>query len=304
MINVRDIAYVRFRAPDLDVMEQYLLDFGLIRSARTDRALYMRGADPAHHLHITELGEPAYVGHAFYAAGAVDLLAISKAGGASPIENVAEPGGGKRVTLTDPDGFRVEIVHGIEELQPLHADTRHPINQGSERTRRGEFVRLKGGPVTVKRLGHVVLFVSDFAASDSFYKSHFGFLDSDEVVSADGHRKIAAFERCDRGDEYVDHHTLMLTEAERAGFNHAGFEVENIDAVMLGHKHLASKGYQHVWGIGRHVLGSQIFDYWNDPYGNRLEHWTDGDLLRACHPPGRVDRAGALRVQWGPELKR
>ncbi len=304
MIKVPDIAYVRFCAPDLDAMEKFLLDFGLMRSARTDRALYMRGADPAHHLHITELGEPGYVGHAFYAARAEDLIAISQASGASPVENITEPGGGSRVIITDPDGFQVEVVHGIKELEPLPVPTRHKINQGSDRPRRGEVVRLNGGPVPVKRLGHIVLFVSDFATSDSFYKSHFGFLDSDQIADAHQDRNVAAFERCDRGNEHVDHHALMLVESGHAAFNHAGFEVENIDAIMIGHEHLKSKGYKHAWGIGRHVLGSQMFDYWDDPYGNRLEHWTDGDLLNASHPPGRVSRAMARSVQWGPEFKR
>lgn len=304
MIKVRDIAYVRFRAPDLDAMEEFLLDFGLVRSARTDTALYMRGADSAHHLHITELGEPGYIGHAFCAACEEDLIAISKVSNASPLENIKEPGGGRRVTITDPDGFQTEIVHGIEELEPLPARTRHKINEGSDRRRRGELVRLYRGPVAVKRLGHIVLFVANFATADRFYKSHFGFLDSDQIAHADENRNIAAFERCDRGDEYVDHHTLMLAEAGHAAFNHAGFEVENIDALMIGHEHLRSKGYQHAWGIGRHVLGSQIFDYWSDPYGNRLEHWTDGDLLNARHSFGRVSRATARSVQWGPEFNR
>ena len=42
VIKVKDIAYVRLRAPDLDEAELFLTDFGLTRSARTDTALYMR----------------------------------------------------------------------------------------------------------------------------------------------------------------------------------------------------------------------------------------------------------------------
>jgi len=55
-IKAADIAYGRFRAPDLDVMEEFLTRFGLVRSDRTATALYMRGTDPPHHLHITEMG--------------------------------------------------------------------------------------------------------------------------------------------------------------------------------------------------------------------------------------------------------
>lgn len=30
---------------------------------------------------------------------------------------------------------------------------------------------------------------------------------------------------------------------------------------------LAKKGYKSVWAVGRHILGSQIFDYWWGPTG-------------------------------------
>ena len=39
MIKVKDVAYVRFRAPDLDQMERFLLDFGLLHQ----RKLVWRG---------------------------------------------------------------------------------------------------------------------------------------------------------------------------------------------------------------------------------------------------------------------
>ena len=36
-----------------------------------------------------------------------------------------------------------------------------------------------------------------------------------------------------------------------------------------------------MWGIGRHILGSQLFDYWHDPDGCQFEHYADGDLFTA-----------------------
>ena len=41
MITIQDILYVRYGAPDLDRMEEFLTAFGLIRADRTDRTLYM-----------------------------------------------------------------------------------------------------------------------------------------------------------------------------------------------------------------------------------------------------------------------
>jgi hypothetical protein len=96
-IKVNDIAYGRLRAPDLDVAEEFLTRFGLIRAERTANALYMRGTDPAHHLHVTEKGEPKFVGLAYYAESEDDLKRLAKAPGATAVEAIDEPGGGKRV---------------------------------------------------------------------------------------------------------------------------------------------------------------------------------------------------------------
>ena len=118
-VKVTDIAYGRLRAPDLDVMEEFLTRFGMHRSERTDKALYMRGTDPVHHIHVTEKGDPKFVGIAYYAESEDDLKRLTKAPGASGIENIDEPGGGKRVRLTEPNGYQIEVVCGIA---PVKAD--------------------------------------------------------------------------------------------------------------------------------------------------------------------------------------
>ena len=74
MIAVKDIAFVRYQVTDLDRMETFLTDFGLQRVVRTESALYMRAADTAHHVHISELGPcNATVGFGFHAQEAADL---------------------------------------------------------------------------------------------------------------------------------------------------------------------------------------------------------------------------------------
>ena len=80
---------------------------------------------------------------------------------------------------------------------------------------------------------------------------------------------------------------------------HEGLPVDNLDDLMLGHQHLKSKGREAAWGVGRHILGSQVFDYWKDPFGNELEHWIDGDLLTAAEPPQNVLVSELRSVQWG-----
>jgi catechol 2,3-dioxygenase-like lactoylglutathione lyase family enzyme len=299
VIRVRDAAFVRFGAPDLDIMERFLADFGLVVTERSADALYARGTGPAPYVHVTERGEPGLRAVAFEAASAADLAAAARLEGASAIEKIDAPGAGERVCFTDPDGFRVELVHGRAPLAPLPTPAARPYNLGGQRARLGAPQRIAAGPCPVKRLGHVVLRVSDFRRSNAWYTRHFGFLPSDEVYLAERERVITAFLRCDRGDEYTDHHTFLCVGVGPVGFDHAAFEVEDIDAVMVGHEHLARAGYRHQAGIGRHILGSQVFDYWRDPFGHVLEHFTDGDLLNREHETGHHTPATALGTQWG-----
>lgn len=298
MIKVRDVAYVRFGAPDLDAMQKFTDDFGLITAARTEQRLYCRGTDPEPYVHITERGDPTFRGVAFAAASADDLQAAAELDGASSVEPIDAPGGGARVRFTDPDGFSVEVVHGRTPGEPLPVRQAAPLNTGSERRRFGVLQRVAAGPSSVKRLGHVVLRVSDFRRSAAWYESRFGFLRSDNVYMGDPQNVVTAFMRCDRGDVPVDHHTLLCVGFGEPGFDHAAFEVEDFDSLMVGHVHLRGAGARHQAGVGRHILGGQIYDYWCDPWGRMVEHFTDGDLLDAKAEPGLHDPGAALQSQW------
>ncbi len=301
MIKVSDIAYARFAAPDLDAMQRFVEDFGLTPTAREEKLLYCRGTDPSPYLHVTELGDGGFRGIAFEAASAEDLTAAAQLEGASAIEKIEAPGGGRRVRFVDPDGNRVEVVHGRELLTPLPVRGAAPLNRGSDRQRLGSLRRVEGGPACVKRLGHAVLRVSDFRRCAGWYKSNFGFVASDEIYLGEPDNRIAAFLRCDRGEVHTDHHTLVCVGVPGGdiGLDHVAFEVEDFDAVMVGHDHLKAAGYEHKSGVGRHVLGAQVYDYWLDPWGNVHEHFTDGDLLNDRHETGVHDPASALGSQWG-----
>jgi hypothetical protein len=122
---------------------------------------------------------------------------------------------------------------------------------------------------------------------------------SDDVYAGSKENVIASFNRCDRGDTYVDHHTFLCIEGPATGLNHVSFEVAGVDDLMLGHEHLKQAGFQHVWGIGRHILGSQIYDYWKDPWGRVHEHWTDTDVLNARTPPNLLPVEQGFASQWG-----
>jgi catechol 2,3-dioxygenase-like lactoylglutathione lyase family enzyme len=278
--KVLDIAYARLAAPDLDLAEEFLIHFGLVRAARTKTALYMRGSDPAHHLHTTELGTPRFIGFAYHAVDDGELAKLAKLGGVSGIEAMDEPGAGKRVRLIDPHGFQIEVVHGMAALEPLPL-AENAVNTAHDRDRRrGALTRLAAGPVPVKRLGHGVIVSTDLPKALAWYRETLGFVPSDEIFRDDERNVISSFNRLDRGSDYVDHHVFFCMQGPKAGLNHLAFEVANFDAVMVGHEHMKSVGkYRPIWGPGRHIYGSQIFDYWADPWGRVHEHMTDRERL-------------------------
>jgi catechol 2,3-dioxygenase-like lactoylglutathione lyase family enzyme len=299
-IKVSDIAYGRLRAPDLDVAEEFLTRFGMKRVDRTATALYMRGTDPAHHIHVTEKGEPKFVGLAYYAEREDDLKRLAKAPGASDVEAIDEPGGGKRVRLTEPNGYQIEVVHGIATLPAIEAK-RQKLNTGeAPLSRAGELMRLPKGPSHVKRIGHGVLMTPKFHETVGWFREMLGFVCSDDVYAGEKDNLIGSFNRCDRGDAYVDHHVFFCLNHAKTGLNHLSFEVPDIDDVAMGHDYLAQfDKYEHMWGIGRHVLGSQVYDYWADPWGRVHEHWADSDRLNLANGSHLVPAEEALVSQWG-----
>lgn len=300
MIKVEDIAFGRLQSPDLDEAEEFLTNFGMVRAERTNDRLYMRGTDPSPFIHVTHLGEAKFIGLAFRAQSEEDLEKISKADGASAIEELDEPGGGKRVRLTEPNGYQVEVVFGQEPTEEI-AVPRFGINTAAAReSRLGELTRIERGPSHVKRLGHAVIMTPDVMGGTKWFRETLGLVPSDEVYAGEKDNIIATFNRIDGGERYVDHHTFLCIKGENAGLNHMAFEVHDIDDVFMGNAHLKKADkYDHMWGLGRHVLGSQVYDYWQDPWGRVHEHWTDSDRLNNQNPPALVAAEDGLDSQWG-----
>lgn len=296
IIKVEDIAHVRFAAPDIQLMREFLDDFGLSCFEDGGR-LYGKGTDGRPFVHVTEPGPAKFLAVGLRASSIADLERLADYEGLA-VEPSQEPGGGMVVRLTDPDGYCVEVVAGQTTQAP--STLLAPLfNSAAAKPRLRSAVRLTSAPAHVRRIGHAVLKVRDFRKSEAWWKERFGFLTSDEIEAANG-VALGAFMRCDRGDLPSDHHTIFLAQLPGdLGLLHAAFEVENLDDLMLGHDHLKSRQREAAWGVGRHIMGSQIFDYWKDPFGNELEHWTDGDLFTADDPPTTQTMQALLAVQWG-----
>jgi catechol 2,3-dioxygenase-like lactoylglutathione lyase family enzyme len=301
VIKIVDIAFVRFQAPYLEKMRGFLDDFGLVTIPRHDGVLYARGYGPSPFVHATALGDAGFAGLGLRAASIDDLHVLANAQGVA-VESFEAPGGGFVVRLSDPDNNLVEVVAGQTEVEPLPVNSRPPANSAFDKQRISTTKRLDKTSSHVMRLGHAVLNVSNFRASEAWYKERFGLITSDEVALSPDF-SLGAFLRCDRGVTPTDHHTLFLLQGpDSPGLNHAAFEVVDFDDLMTGHDRLKLAQHQPHWGVGRHVLGSQIFDYWRDPWGHTLEHWTDGDLLTAADGSNVSNLPELMAVQWGATM--
>lgn len=303
MATAIDIAKVIYEVPDLPLMERTLADFGLVLVERGDKALYMRGTGAQHHIHETRLGPKArFVGAAIEVSSREDLDELAALNGSSKVEAVAEPGGGWQVRMTMPDGFEINAVWGRARAEPLPVRASHAFNAGDAKPRVGASIRVKREPCPVIRLGHFVLHVSNHDESVAWLKERFGLLPSDHFAPPGESGPIfGTFLRCNRGKTPVDHHSMLILQSDTVTVHHTSYEVQDMDAIMAGHDYLVSRNWKLDCGVGRHLLGSQVFDYWKDAFGFRIEHYTDGDVVDSDHQPTVFNGTAGETTQWGME---
>lgn len=150
---------------------------------------------------------------------------------------------------------------------------------------------LRTGAVRPRKLGHVVLGSTDEDASQRFFTEGLGFRTSDTVPG------LAAFLRCS-----TDHHNVLVQQAPLAFLHHTAWEVDDVDEVGRGaYAMLEGRPERHVWGLGRHHIGSNFFWYLRDPAGNFAEYYSDLDCVveDALWRPEVVEGLRGL-YNWGP----
>ncbi|MFC9555882.1 VOC family protein [Rhodococcus sp. NPDC056960] len=147
------------------------------------------------------------------------------------------------------------------------------------------------GRVRPRKLGHVVIGSTDQPASERFFTEGIGFKVSDRVPG------MAAFLRCS-----TDHHNVLVQAAPVTMLHHTSWQVDDVDEVGRGATTMLEKDPQrHVWGLGRHHVGSNFFWYLKDPAGNFSEYYSDLDCIvdDQLWTPRDWEGARAL-FNWGP----
>jgi len=126
-------------------------------------------------------------------------------------------------------------------------------------------------PFQLRKLGHVVLNVTDLEASVRFYTGVLGLEVSDRYPDSMVPGGMV-FMRCN-----ADHHGVALvggaSKTERSSLNHFAFEVATLDEVFRARAWLRKHDVPIVFE-GRRRAGCQIAVEFPDPDGNNLEvYW-------------------------------
>ena len=292
-------AFVVYAHADAEAAKKFLDDFGLTvkeEEANGDRFYEGYGPEPfCYWFKKATDGQPSSFGGAAYVVESRDELEkAAKVKGAEGIKPLETPGGGEICTVKDPFGFHVHFIYGDawireepdKDSRPVPEFVKHTVNFEfeEEKPRKGKFLRLEPGPAPVHRWGHYGFTYppGQHDAVYKFYTDNFALAPSDQLFrpKEDGEKEtVVTFFHIDRGEDYTDHHCFFIKPAKdgnQPSVAHSAFEVHDFDVQQLGHQHLTAKGYEICWGVGRHILGSQVFDYWFDTSKNVLEHYCDG----------------------------
>jgi catechol 2,3-dioxygenase-like lactoylglutathione lyase family enzyme len=219
--------------------------------------------------------------------GDLDRIAASLAALDIPIERTATS-----VSATDPGTelvVRVEIAARYNQI-PTPTPAYNSPGVVARDAQRAPGI-LREDPVRPRKLGHVVLGSTNQEFSQRFFTEGLGFKISDTVPG------LAAFMRCS-----TDHHNVLIQQAPVAFLHHTSWQVDDVDEVGRGATAmLAVDPSRHVWGLGRHHVGSNFFWYLKDPAGNFSEYYSDLDCIvnDALWKPGVWEGAKGL-FSWGP----
>jgi catechol 2,3-dioxygenase-like lactoylglutathione lyase family enzyme len=283
--RIRSIA---IGVPDVEPVRAFYRDFGLSETAPQRFA----SADGGEQLRLERAPRRALLALGVgvddaddlgRAAGALARLGLASEGDASALEAV-EPATGIRVRLEVEPRVAQKPAAALVVNAPGSArrlDARSPA-------------ALAVDPPRVRRLSHVVVGSPDAAASRRFFVEGLGFRVSDEIPAIG-----ASFMRCS-----TDHHNLLVQPGPFPFVHHTAWEMDDVDAVgRAAAAMVAADPARHVWGLGRHAIGSNYFWYLRDPAGNFAEYTSDLDVIVEEEAWRIAASSGAHALAaWGPPV--
>ncbi|MEU4897248.1 VOC family protein [Streptomyces sp. NPDC044780] len=288
-MSLHRLASVTIGVPNPELTSTYYEDFGLTRHTGG----WFSTSHGGRQLRLVHAPTRRLLKVSIAADSPDDLRAIASRLARLGIE--ASVGDARMVAVEPTTQVTVEVTVGSRITQPAIPAVRF---NGPGRDERGPArapAVLREGPVRPRKLGHVVIGSVDQAATQRFFTDGIGLKVSDELVG------VATFMRCS-----TDHHNILVQAAPVNFVHHTSWQVDDVDEVGRGAMQmLEGSPERHVWGLGRHTIGSNFFWYLKDPAGNFTEYYSDLDCIveDALWKPEVWDGTRAHSFStWGPPL--
>lgn len=253
-------AYAELRVADLAASERFYVDLlGMVVSARTPDALYLRGwEERLHHSLVLRRGAvPAAARLGFRVRAEADLERLAgdlvAKGSTTRWADGADPGVGRVLRAWDPFGYPLEFFREMEQVQ----------------TQLQRFDLHRGAPIL--RFDHVNLHTPRLEQALRFW-IELGFRCS-EYIATDGADERVTGAWLLRKPSV---HDVALTVGRGPRLHHVGLWVAEPAGVLRACDQLAAAGHARAIerGPGRHGVSNAFFVYLRDPDGHRVELYS------------------------------
>jgi 2,3-dihydroxy-p-cumate/2,3-dihydroxybenzoate 3,4-dioxygenase len=265
---------VELQMPDTAGAAAFLTDtWGLIDAGSRGKVKFARATgDHPYVLSLAQANEPGvkavtFSGSEAEVKGVMERAKTKSVRTSDWIGAFDEPGAPAGFFLEGPEGQIYRFVSDRQPVQALPAERDRPI-----------------------QLTHCVMNVTDRAAATRFAQEVFAFKLSDRTG-------VMSFIRCNE-----QHHAIAYADAKLSSLNHLAFEMKDLESVMCGIGRMKDKGFNAVWGPGRHGPGNNVFGYFISPFGAVVEYTSEIQLVDDTYregapedwkwPPGRMDHWG------------
>lgn len=272
---VNSLQHFALGVPDLKVGADFYEAFGLNTRERGDALGFRCDNRENDEIVLIETGKERQTQYVSFGADVAGMARIQKALEERhvPLEDSPFKDGPDGLWFRDPDNIYLNVQR-VDAPQILTPEPVPVINKPGNVNRVGE----RGCPprdmyCRPRRLGHMILFTTDVLRKRQFYLDVIGMQLSDTIEHG-----FAAFLRLPGGS---DHHVMAFLSSTASGFHHASFEMASVDDTALAAARLLNSdvGGCHVWGPGRHGVGSNYFHYFRDPWNGMVEYFHDIDYI-------------------------
>jgi catechol 2,3-dioxygenase len=255
-------AFVELHVTDLAASERFYAELlGMIVSARTDNAIYLRGWEERQHHSLVLRQSPSAaasrLGFRVRSERDLDLLSGHFEGIDLEVRWGApgdDPGLGRSMRVWDPFGYPLEFFYAIEQFETQHQ----------------RFDLHRGAPIL--RFDHINLHAPRVEAAIRFWLS-LGFRCSEYISTDDPQAERITGAWMLRKPTV---HDVALTAGTGPRLHHFAYWVADPTGVMRACDQLAGGYHADLIerGPGRHGVSNAFFAYLRDPDGHRIELYS------------------------------